>query len=74
LDFSWGEAEAIRQKLDLASPGTMRKVLEKVLKYVRFPLMSQLEFSLSVASNKNILTMEEVLSLFVYFSIPEEKR
>lgn len=51
----------------------LRKVLEKPLQHIRFPLMDKEEFTLRVAI-KNILNDKEFMNLLLCFLVAPEKR
>ncbi len=69
----WGQAECARQQLDPTDNKNLRKVLEKPLGHIRFPLMDSSEFALSVAT-RNILRMEESMALLTCFLVAPHKR
>lgn len=63
----WAESMCVRQSLE-NTPENKRKVLDKAVRMIRYPLMTVEEFALQVAQSK-ILTDTELVELFLYFTL-----
>lgn len=63
----WAEHECVKQQLEITS-ANMRSVLGDAVRLIRYPLMTVEEFAVQVAQSK-ILTDEEMVELFLYFTI-----
>ena len=70
----WGKAECKRQKM-LETPKYLRSVLEtrNIIQLVRFPQMVPSDFTLIVAPEQ-VLTMEELVSVLLYFNVEQADR
>lgn len=64
----WSEAECSRQSLPSGSAENKRSVLGRVLRQIRFPLMTVEEFAQGPAQS-GILTDRECVSLFLHFTV-----
>ena len=64
----WSEAECLRQNLPSGSAENKRSVLGRVLRQIRFPLMTVEEFAQGPAQS-GILTDRECVSLFLHFTV-----
>ena len=64
----WSEAECLRQNLPPGSTENKRSVLGRVLRQIRFPLMTIEEFAQGPAQS-GILTDRECVSLFLHFTV-----
>ncbi|EDO44741.1 predicted protein [Nematostella vectensis] len=62
---SWAEAECYRKDIE-PSPQNQRSVAAEALKYIRYPVMSPVEFADEVA-RCGLLTSEETTSVFLFF-------
>ncbi|CAG7732507.1 unnamed protein product [Allacma fusca] len=70
--LSWSEAECKRQEKEL-TPSSQREVLGRALHLIRFPSMTQEEFSIEVVP-KEILSNEEIISVFMNLCISNEQK
>lgn len=61
----WANVECSRKNLD-QTPENLRNIASKALKYIRFPVMSPVEFADEVART-GLLSYEEVTSIFLFF-------
>ena len=64
----WAKDICIKRRLTPSGKGKRKVIGETVLKLIRFPLMSQKEFSEHVPDTK-ILTKTEVIQMFMYFNL-----
>ena len=62
----WAQAECSRQNVS-ATPENQRKVLDRALELIRFPLMSVEEFANGPAQS-NLLSDRELVQMFLYFT------
>ncbi|ESO11618.1 hypothetical protein HELRODRAFT_156237 [Helobdella robusta] len=62
----WAQAECSRNNLT-ATAENQRRVLDKALNFIRFPLMSIEEFA-SGPAQSNLLSDKEVVQIFLYFT------
>lgn len=62
----WAQAECSRQNIS-ATPENQRKVLNRALELIRFPLMSVEEFANGPAQS-NLLNDRELVQMFLYFT------
>jgi len=69
---SWAKAECRRLSKKSDGP-TKREVLGDTLKLVRFPLMEMTDLCTKVQP-ANVLSQEELLSLFTYAAAPEDQK
>jgi len=67
----WGNNELARQGIE-AKPAELRRVLREFIPHVRFPLMGVPDLAGPVAAS-GLLTEEQLLALFQYGAIKEEK-
>lgn len=68
----WAKAQCKRDGQQV-SPTNLRQSLKDVIPHIRFPQMDCAEFALRVAK-KGILTNDELVPIFMYFTIPESQR
>ncbi|ODM96376.1 BTB/POZ domain-containing protein 2 [Orchesella cincta] len=70
----WGEMKCEREGLDPLKNENLRSTLRNLVGTIRFPLMDQEEFTLNVGVNNQILNMEDMVAILLYFTVPKEKR
>jgi hypothetical protein len=70
--FRWAKEECKRQNMLLTSK-YLRTVLEDVIHFIRFPQMNPLDITFKVAPAQ-VLTTDEVVSILLYFPVPEQQR
>merc|ERR550539_1852921 len=66
--LKWSEAECLRQNIPSGTAENKRSVLGRVLRQIRFPLMTVEEFAQGPAQS-GILTDRECVSLFLHFTV-----
>eukprot|EP00823_Brevimastigomonas_motovehiculus_P003313 TRINITY_DN1_c0_g1_i4.p1 TRINITY_DN1_c0_g1~~TRINITY_DN1_c0_g1_i4.p1 ORF type:complete len:545 (-),score=172.28 TRINITY_DN1_c0_g1_i4:219-1778(-) len=69
---NWAAAECKRQNLKVTGPNK-RTVMGDAINYIRFPEMTTQEIAASVTSS-NILSSDELISLFAYSSASEDEK
>ena len=68
----WSENECRRRSLEVSTENK-RALVSKAIKYIRFPLMSPLEFADEVARS-GLLSYEETTNVFLYFFSSHETK
>ena len=68
----WAECECVRQEKPIQSD-TKRKVLQKALSLIRYPLMTVEEFAAGPAQS-DLLKKEEVVEIFLHFTVNPKVR
>lgn len=71
--YRWGLAECERQGLDPADNESLKMILRKPLKHVRFALMDKDDFVFKVAV-RNVLDLEELVVVQTFFIASESRR
>jgi len=68
FNYRWATSQCSNTGLE-ATPVNKRKIAEKLLPLIRFPIMKPEDFIAEVAlKNKGFLTEQELLQVFMYFS------
>jgi len=69
--IKWGKAELKRQEVK-ETPDELKELLKDLIPHIRFPTMDITELASTVADS-GLLTEEQLLSLFQYIAIKDEK-
>ncbi|CAL8122991.1 unnamed protein product [Orchesella dallaii] len=70
----WGEMKCERDGLDPFKNDNLRNVLRNLVGAIRFPLMDQEDFTLNVGVNNQMLKMEDMVAILLYFTVEKSKR
>lgn len=71
--YSWGKSECLRVNTDPNNPSDIVEILRDLLPFIRFTNMNPEDFSCQIVP-KNILPLEDTVTIFRYLTTPQEKK